>query len=69
MLFTDAVRLYLNLGLSITDKDIILVPTDKKTMYGYKYKKGKLGKILFYMSFWDDMTDSRNADWEAIKIK
>jgi hypothetical protein len=67
MLFTDAIRLGLDLGLSITDKNIILVPTDKKTMYGYRYRKGKLGKQLFYMSYWDDMTDSRNADWEIIK--
>ena len=64
MLFTDAIKCGLELGKSITDKDIVLIPTDRKTMYAYKYNKGKIGEILFYMGFWDGMTDSRNVNWE-----
>lgn len=67
MLFTDAIKLGLEKGLSITDKDIVLVPTDRKTIYGHKYREGKIGEILFYMGFWDGMTDSRNVEWEIME--
>ena len=67
MLFTDAIKCGLELGKSITDKDIILIPTHRKTMYAYKYNKGKIGEILFYMGFWKSMTDSRNVNWEIME--